>query len=166
MATFVLAQIDAAIDLFTSLTQHGTSTPRYHRNLQWLLKLRVRASSKISTMASTTAKADSQRDTDPDRRKGSEDRGEGEDVELIGWRTRLIERADRLTIRTIHFATAPTDSRFTDTSNQPPNQNYAELSQGQPRLAEMIPPSILLPMVTPDSTNDLVRSNDRSLLMA
>lgn len=41
MATFALEKIDVAIYLFTSLTHHGGGTPRYHRNLQWLQKIRL-----------------------------------------------------------------------------------------------------------------------------
>ncbi|OQV06667.1 Fungal specific transcription factor domain-containing protein [Cladophialophora immunda] len=158
MANFVLAQIDAAIDLFTSLTQLGTNTPRYHRNLQWLVKLRARASSKISR-ASTAQKANAERGADPDVRRSSEDREDGEDVELLGWRTRLIERAgqDRLTIRTIRFAATPTGSHITDISGHPPDNRQPVGPQGQPRTAEMMMPSASLPFLTPDPTDDLLR---------
>lgn len=160
MATFVLAQIDAAIVLFTSLIQHGASTPRYNRNLQWLLKLRARVSTKISA-ASTLQKVDSQRDADPDQRRRSEDREQGEDLELLGWRTRLIERAgqDRQTIRTIRIISTTTGPHITNISNSPPNENDLESPQNQLRIGEFMSPSTLLPGVTPDSTYDLVRSN-------
>ncbi|KAK9350906.1 hypothetical protein V1523DRAFT_418316 [Lipomyces doorenjongii] len=155
MGTFVVAQIDAAIGLFTSLIQHGASTPRYHRNLQWLLKLRARASSKIS-MASTSKKVDLQNDADLNRRRSGDDREDGEDVELVGWRTRLIERAgqDRQTIRTIRVATVPTGTHMTDISYPPSRKNIPEGPQGQ---LETMTPSASLPIATPDSTDDIVR---------
>lgn len=141
MAGFVLTQIDAAISLFTSLLQHGARTPRYKRNLQWLLNLRTRALSKTSKVSATQEGAP-QRDAESDRQSNSGD-GEGhkeqdEDVELLGWRTRLIERADqgsKKTIRTIPLAETPTGSQITD----------------------MAMPSASLPAATLDSTNDIVR---------
>ena len=166
MATFVLAQIDAAIDLFSSLIQHGASTPRYYRNLQWLLKLRARASSKISTASTSSAqKVDSQRDADPDARRSSEDRVDYEDLELVGWRTRLIERVgqDRQTIRTIRPAPTKAGSQITDISNPPPNENHPGGLQSQLRVPEMVMPSASV--LTPDSTDDIVRSASKLLLM-
>jgi hypothetical protein len=91
MYTPVLAQIDATIDLFMLLIQRYASTPRYQRNLQWLLKLRARALSKISTEASAP-QDDTQRSVEHNWTRRSDDRENGEDVELLGWRTRLIER--------------------------------------------------------------------------
>lgn len=157
MGPFVLVQIDAAINLFTSVTQHGTSTSRYRRNLQWLLKLRARTSSKIST-ASTAQRVDSQRADDLDRRKCSEDREEGEDFELLGWRTRLIERAgqNHLTIRTIRSAATLTGSSVTDNSNPSPDNNDLGCPQGQLRTAEMIMPKASHRLVTPDFPDDLL----------
>ncbi|KAK9234666.1 hypothetical protein V1525DRAFT_391222 [Lipomyces kononenkoae] len=163
MATFVLAQIDAAIGLFASLIQHGASTPRYHRNFQWLLKLRARASSKIS-MASNAKKVDLQRDVDADRQSKSRgDIEDDEDVELLGWRTRLIERAgkDHQTIRTIRFATAPTGSHMTNISYPPQNQINPGGRQGQ---LETMTLSTSLPFATPDSTNDLLHDFWDSML--
>lgn len=158
MATFALTQVDAAINLFTSLVQHGANTPRYCRNLQWLSKLRARASSKIATVFTATQQVDSQRDqVDPDGQEiGREDREDSEDVELLGWRTRLIERAGqgRPTIRTIQLAETPTDSyESLDVSNASPHGHpQGELGTGD----NIMMPGSSLPMVTPDSTNELV----------
>ncbi|KAI2919210.1 hypothetical protein CBS147320_8664 [Aspergillus niger] len=159
MATFALTQVDAAINLFTSLAQHGANTPRYCRNLQWLSKLRARASSKIATVSTATQQVDSQRDQgDPDGQEiGREDREDSEDVELLGWRTRLIERAGqgRPTIRTIQLAETPTDAyESLDVSNaSPPGHPQGELGIGN----NIMMPGSSLPMVTPDSTNDLLQ---------
>lgn len=169
MASFVLAQIDAAIGLFTSLLQHGARTPRYKSNLQWLLNLRARARSKISE-ASAAHKGDTQQATgESDARVNHENRdleGNGhreqyEDVELLGWRTRLIERAGQgrqKIIRTISLAETPTetpaDSHITDFANLPPGDHH---QQGQLGGLDMATPGALLPAVTLNSTNDIVR---------
>ncbi|KAJ9144638.1 Transcription factor [Pleurostoma richardsiae] len=159
MASFVLAQIDAAISLFTSLLQHGARTPRYKRNLQWLLNLRTRALSKISE-ASTADKGGPQRDAASDRQSNSGD-GDGqkeheEDVELLGWRTRLIERAGqgrRKTIKTIRLPETPTDSLFTDTASLPLNEDHFPDLMGTPGMAM---PGASLPAGTLDSTDDIL----------
>lgn len=158
MAGFVLSQIDAAISLFTSLLQHGARTPRYKRNLQWLLNLRTRALSKTSKASAATqpegdGASSSQRVAGPDRQDGGGDgdgeahRDQEEDVELLGWRTRLIERAGQgrgKTVRTIPTAAeTPTGSQITD----------------------MAMPSSSLPAVTLDSTNDIVRQLENSNLL-
>lgn len=146
MAGFVLSQIDAAISLFTSLLQHGARTPRYKRNLQWLLNLRTRALSKTTKASADGNGAPPQRVVDPDRQQDGDGDGDGdghrdqdEDVELLGWRTRLIERAGQgrgKTVRTIPLAAeTPTGSQITGAAM----------------------PSSSLPAVTPDSTNDIVR---------
>ena len=164
MATFVIAQLDAAIDLFTSLIQHGANTPRYRRNLQWLLKLRVRALSKIST-ASIAQDTDSQRDAHRERQRSREDREDSEDVELLGWRTRLIERAgqDHQTIRTIHLRETPTGSDGTNNSNLSPSARNFGGAQGELGTGNMMVPNSSLSLVTPDSTAELVRSTSRYL---
>lgn len=157
MCPFVLAQVDAAINLFTSLIQHGGGTPRYERNLQWLQKLRARAASKLSTASHRTGPS-SQPNPQPDWRRGSEDREDGEDVELLGWRTRLIERAgqDRQTIRTIHLPTTPTGSLVTNNSNPFSDLTHLVGRQDQPSTIEAMMSSTSLPLATTDSTDDLV----------
>lgn len=157
MSTFVLAQLDAAVDLFTSLIQHGANTPRYCSNLQWLLKLRARASSKVSAVT-TAQTADSQRDTDPERQRSGADRKDSEDVELLGWRTRLIERAGRehQTIRTIQLTEMPAGSHGTNIPHPPPNGHHAKGHQGELGLDDTMMPGSSLPLVTPDSTDELV----------
>lgn len=103
MANFVLLQIDTAIFLFTSLVQNGCNTDRYQRNLQWLQKLRTRAANKMAEATAQNIKLQSSLGANPnangnpimtstDQLQSVEDR---EDVELIGWRTRLIRHADQ-----------------------------------------------------------------------
>ncbi|KAI0891439.1 hypothetical protein F4806DRAFT_302651 [Annulohypoxylon nitens] len=151
LASFVIAQIDAAISLFTSLLQHGARTPRYKSNLQWLLKLRTRALSKI-----TEATIDSGRQSTSGNREGHKENDE-EDVELLGWRTRLIERMDQgrqKTIRTIHLAATPTDTQITDITDSPLNGNHFQNHLGT---LDMAIPNTALPEVAPDPTNDILR---------
>ena len=97
MANFVLLQIDTSIALFSSLVQNGANTPRYQRNLQWLQRLRARAAAKMEEASqqqgSSVTKATG---TTPDMLSGSAAAGQDDrDVELIGWRTRLIRQADQ-----------------------------------------------------------------------
>ena len=161
MASFVLTQIDAAISLFTSLLQHGARTPRYKSNLQWLLDLRTRALSKISS-ASTAKQDNPERDADSSHRSnkadGSGDGEDDEDVELLGWRTRLIERAGQgrpKIIRTIRLAEtpndSPTDSQNTDAPNLQLDENYL------PGSSDMAFPGAPFSGMPLDSTNDIVR---------
>lgn len=86
MATFALSQIDACITLYTSVVQSHAST-RLAKNLQWLLRLRHRAHTKMNQNppdAATEAMASMHTGNEGD-----------EDIELLGWRTRLIHRATR-----------------------------------------------------------------------
>lgn len=157
MATFALEQIDIAISLFTSLTQHGANTPRYFRNLQWLHKLHARASAKISK-ASAAQKSAPQRGAELDQQVNSEDREDAEEVELLGWRTRLIERVGqgRPTISTIGLSPTPA-SHATNTSNPLPNQDIFD-DQNQPWNKSAVLPGASLTFTTPDPTDVLVRA--------
>ncbi|KAJ3549622.1 hypothetical protein NM208_g411 [Fusarium decemcellulare] len=159
MANFALTQIDAAISLFTSLLQHGAHTPRYKRNLQWLLNLRTRALSKVSSVSSSH-KGNPRRDADADRQGnngvGGGDREDDEDVELLGWRTRLIERAGQghqKTIRTIRLSETPTVSPHLDVASTTRDVFHPQNQMGLPDMANLNPS---LPAVNPDSTNDLL----------
>ncbi|KAF2675737.1 hypothetical protein K458DRAFT_411013 [Lentithecium fluviatile CBS 122367] len=144
MSAYVLTQIDIAIDLFTSLLHHGAGTPRYHRNLEWLLKLRARASFKMSA-ASTSRMAGSQRDANPDWRRRSEVEEDSEDLELLGWRTRLIERAGQ---------TSQTVSGYKCSRSLAVNNLRGH--QCQMGMADTMMSGTQLPPATPDSTDDLL----------
>lgn len=158
MASYVLTQINAAIHLFTSLIQHGARTPRYKSNLRWLSNLRTRVMSKISE-ASNMEIGHAQRHGDAERQSnnGGEHQEQDEDVELLGWRTRLIERAGqgrRKTIRTIRLVETPTDSQATEFGSLPLDESQPGDQLG---LMDMALPSASLPGPSLDSTNDLVR---------
>jgi hypothetical protein len=79
------------------LTRAVVSWPsrRLARNLKWLNRLRKRAAAKLTSVADAPAPA-----------SGSED---DVDVELVGWFTRLVERASSgsQTVRTILSKTVP-----------------------------------------------------------
>lgn len=157
MATFAFAQIVAAIGLFSSLLQQGGSTPRYQRNLQWLVQLRARASSKMA-MATTAEIGTSQQGVDLTRLQSHDDRedgDDGEDVELLGWRTRLIERVGQncQTSTTIRLNATTPGSHITNVSTPPANS-----------FDTVIPNAPTLRWRTPaDSTDNLVRRTCRLL---
>lgn len=104
MAVLVITQIDVAINLFKSLIQHGADTPRYQRNLQWLVKLRARAAAKVAAVSSQQS-TESQEMDYTGSGISTADRAEDEHEELLGLRTRLIERAgqNQRTRKTIGF---------------------------------------------------------------
>jgi hypothetical protein len=81
LASYALSLIDSTISLYTNIIQ-SHSTTRLLRNLEWLLKLRQRASSRMAAAASSTQ---------PDCALQAGD-DEEDDAELIGWRTRLVQR--------------------------------------------------------------------------
>ncbi|RTE74499.1 hypothetical protein BHE90_011070 [Fusarium euwallaceae] len=150
MANFALTQIDAAISLFTSLLQHGAHPPRYKRNLQWLLNLRTRALSKVSSLQ----RGNSRRDTDD--AGGNGDGEDDEDIEFLGWRTRLIERAGKghqKTVRTIRLSETPSVSPNMNVTSAPLNGSN---SQGQVGLSDMANSNQPLTGVNLDSTNELL----------
>ncbi|KFZ06247.1 hypothetical protein V501_07591 [Pseudogymnoascus sp. VKM F-4519 (FW-2642)] len=138
MAPFVLAQIDAAIAVFSSLLAHGARTPRYQRNLQWLSKLRFRAVARVSS-ASQTRQMGSQAAGNVESQ--ASDKSDSEDTELVGWRTRLVERAgqNRQTSTTVRHATT-----LSNTENLSPNAS------------NIMHPTTYLSLQTPDSMNDLL----------
>ncbi|KAJ4263378.1 hypothetical protein NW762_006197 [Fusarium torreyae] len=155
MTKFALTQIDAAISLFTSLLQHGAQTPRYKSNLQWLLNLRTRALAKISSV-STSNRGNIQEDGDEEGQNNNEDREDDEDVELLGWRTRLIERAgqnQQKTIRTIRLSETPTVSPNMNVANSSLNSFHPQIQMGALDIPNI---SSSMPAMNMDSTNDLL----------
>ena len=159
MASFAVGQIDVAIALFTSLTQHGANTPRYRRNLQWLQKLRAKASDKISE-ASAAPRLSPQCD------ENSEEREDADDVELLGWRTRLIERVgqDRPTRSTIRLPATPTGSLTSNAPGSVTDQNTI----GNNNHVEGTDPSrpyASLPFTAPDPIDDILRDFWDPLIM-
>lgn len=102
LAPLALSLIDSAIALYTSLVQ-SNSTGRSLRNLQWLLRLRQRASTRM-TASTEDGKIDLGTLTD-----------EEEDIELLGWRTRLVSRLGKGTQTAVTIT--PTQSVTTPSPN-------------------------------------------------
>lgn len=80
LASFCLAQMDQVIGVYTALSQTST---RMSQNLRWLMRLRQRAVDLMERVAAQPAS---------DARHMSTST---EDTELLGWRTRLIERTSK-----------------------------------------------------------------------
>ncbi|OCF40873.1 hypothetical protein I317_05323 [Kwoniella heveanensis CBS 569] len=87
LANFAITQIDGAIRLMTLLIQSGASSQRPVKNLQWLHQLRARAVAKMGA-------SQDQESTLPTHVDETSD-DDSEDVELLGWRTRLIEAGSK-----------------------------------------------------------------------
>ena len=83
LVDFALSQLDTTIGLFTRVARTGMSR-RIGHNLEWLTQLRVRIADKIAESQSL-----------PDDGSARLLEGDAEDSGLLGWRTRLIERASK-----------------------------------------------------------------------
>lgn len=129
LAAFAVSQIETAIALFSSAVQMHAS-PRAVGNLQWLLRLRSRALSKMH--AAPNGGGDAGRAMDPEQSDSDED------VELLGWRTRLIERAaaGAQTAKTIESEQGthsrsnlvpPSSAPYTNVLQQSSNVDFSEI---------------------------------------
>ncbi|GMK58493.1 hypothetical protein CspeluHIS016_0505250 [Cutaneotrichosporon spelunceum] len=107
LAGFALSQIDAAIALYTGVVQGRTSRRMIH-NLQWLMKLRQRASDRIARETANAGAEEGLREI--------EDLSDSDEVELLGWRTRLIQRATHGATPTQTATTIALPSPRTNTS--------------------------------------------------
>ncbi|WWC94364.1 hypothetical protein V866_001206 [Kwoniella sp. B9012] len=107
---FAISQIDSTISLYTALVQVGHSK-RILNNLRWLLRIRAQATRKIEKSSGEAEGVQLQ--------NGVGEESDDDNVELIGLKTRLIERASRgaQTAKTILQVT-PTASGIT---GSPPN---------------------------------------------
>lgn len=94
LVDFALNQIDTSIALLQRVVALGKSS-RVTRNLEWLVKLRSRIEDRIKKA-----------------REGGQDQvqaaDEGSDDEgLLGWRTRLVERATRGSHKAVTIRSTP-----------------------------------------------------------
>ncbi|RSH94924.1 hypothetical protein EHS25_000008 [Saitozyma podzolica] len=81
LTPYALSLVETTVKIYTTVVRHRNS-PRMMKNLQWLERLRLRIQSKlVQTPDSAVFEAVS-----------AEDPGE-DDIDLLGWKTRLIERA-------------------------------------------------------------------------
>lgn len=152
MAAFALDKIDSAVNLFHSLTRHGGGSPRSHRNLQWLINLRSRASTSINAVTPPVP-----RDLTVNVGIQNENSRTGEDLDaFLGWRTRLIERScqGRPSVSREIVSTTPATPRG---SGQPPATDfdsfYDALNAGGASHQTVAQSNA----VAPDATDDLVR---------
>lgn len=160
MSNYALKQIDDAIALFASLIEHGGGTPRYRANLEWLKKLRARA------LASLQAAALGPSPDDHQHINGSQ-RGVGEDEELVGWRTRLIERAGQSQYKsqTIRLGESPGDNRMLGEVNGRRSHLQDTVAWNQ-RSAVSLEDSVSPAQAHTMSTNDLVRRSRKATKQA
>jgi hypothetical protein len=86
LASFALSSVDNAITIYTSAVYHRNSL-RMSKNLRWLNNLRSKIGMRMMQHRSPETAASGT--------GGSEDTHEGYDVELLGWKTRLIQRAGK-----------------------------------------------------------------------
>ncbi|OWZ30832.1 hypothetical protein C347_03977 [Cryptococcus neoformans AD2-60a] len=93
LATFALSQIEQAINVYSVLIKQNNS-PSMVQNHDWLLRLQQRGAKKIAQAAGMGG-ANLSLGVGPGGGGGGGDAGgqEEEDRELLGWKTRLIERA-------------------------------------------------------------------------
>lgn len=92
LADFALGQIDVATACYAALLR-TTSSRTLLQNHEWLVRLRTRCSSRMS-QAQSSDKGDQPGPGLQSNTSSSRDDTDG-DVELLGWRTRLIERANK-----------------------------------------------------------------------
>jgi hypothetical protein len=105
MAPPALTVIDSTILLLTRVIVSWPS-PRMAKNLKWLYQLRSRAAAKLSTVTANPPP--------PPGADAAASDDEDADVELVGWCTRLVERAvsGTQTVRTILSKSAPSPNVF------------------------------------------------------
>ena len=128
LAQFALSQIDQAINLFSAVLKHNPS-PSMVQNHEWLVRLRQRAVVKISN--------EGQR---PNQGDGQSLEGE-EDVELLGWRTRLIEQAGAGHRATNILPKTRPDMTLSNTAPIPPVAT-GTLGQVAPAPSPLLPPAV------------------------
>lgn len=106
---------------------------------------------------SASHRGNSQEGDAEDRQNDSRDREDDEDVELLGWRTRLIERAgqnQQKIIRTIRLSETPTVSPSMNVATSSLNSSRPQIQMGASDMQSFNPS---MPEISINSTNDLVR---------
>ncbi|WVR04220.1 hypothetical protein IAU60_001220 [Kwoniella sp. DSM 27419] len=83
LAQFAITSIDMAIAVYSALIKQNNS-PSMVKNHDWLLRLRHRAFDKVVSQAQAQV---------PNRATAGEGPDEEEDLDIVGWKTRLIESA-------------------------------------------------------------------------
>ncbi|WRT65255.1 uncharacterized protein IL334_002198 [Kwoniella shivajii] len=125
LAQFALTSIDQSISVYSSLIKQNNS-PSMVQNHDWLIRLRSRAFTKI---ISSNQKQNQEWETGSGRSQlGSlnNDTGVEEDMDIVGWRTRLIESASNgsqiaINIPSSSGAAGPTSSSNINKQLNPTN---------------------------------------------
>ncbi|ODN75930.1 hypothetical protein L202_05915 [Cryptococcus amylolentus CBS 6039] len=105
LAAFALSQIEQAIHVYSTLIKQNNS-PSMVQNHDWLVRLHQRSAKKIAQTCATAGNG-----TGPHTWKDDEQGQEEEDRELLGWKTRLIERAASGAHKAINIPSKPIDQR-------------------------------------------------------
>lgn len=118
LASYALTLIDSTILLLTRAIVSWPS-PRLAKNLKWLHRLRGRAAAKLSTVALAPTVNDSVSGRDIGAGSSTGSTSDDEDVELVGWCTRLVERGatGAQTVRTILSKSAPSPNILSSPDN-------------------------------------------------
>ncbi|WOO78230.1 uncharacterized protein LOC62_02G001781 [Vanrija pseudolonga] len=118
MAPLALTLIDSTILLLSRLIVSWPST-RLAKNLKWLNRLRGRATAKLASVTSNTGMPGD------DQTANALPEDEEVDVELVGWCTRLVERASSgsQVVRTILSKSAPSPNVL----SLPPDTDLASI---------------------------------------
>lgn len=116
LAPYALTLIDSTILLLTRVIVSWPS-PRMAKNLKWLHRLRGRAAAKLSTVAPNANPPGTSGNVAGSTSGSTSD---DEDVELVGWCTRLVKRGatGAQTVRTILSKSAPSPNVFSSPSNE------------------------------------------------
>ncbi len=154
LAPYALTLIDSTILLLSRVIVSWPS-PRMAKNLKWLHRLRGRAAAQLSTVTPNPNPAPPAVGTE------SGSASDDEDVELVGWCTRLVQRGatGSQTVRTILSKSAPSPNVFSS-----PNTELSSLLDAVIRNANVdggtsgsgLP--ITSPSQTDPNTDTLVRS--------
>ena len=133
LVDFAVCQLDATITLFTHAS-HTTRSRRLARNLDWMCKLKLRITEKVKKPQTGPSTIDEDSINESD-----------EDGGLLGWRTRLVQRASkgRQTVRTI----------------QPSPKTISPMAQGS--ATGLIIPSGPLDRNVPAPGNSIVETTDQ-----
>ncbi|ORY26987.1 fungal-specific transcription factor domain-domain-containing protein [Naematelia encephala] len=116
LAGFAISQLDATIELYLKVVQTYSSAKKV-QNLRWLMQLRLRATQAMDRISRDV----SQVETSPDEL-------DVVDVELLGWRTRLVERAGGHTLATT-ISPSSSGLRVTPSPNTAVNQTISRAVQ-------------------------------------
>lgn len=149
LAPYALTLIESTILLLTRVIVSWPS-PRMTKNLKWLHRLRGRAAAKLATIT---------RDRNPPPADESGSASDDEDVELVGWCTRLVQRGatGAQTVRTILSKSAPSPNVFSSPSNELTSLLNAVMQSANVGSSSGSNLPITSPSQTDPSTDTLVR---------